>query len=133
MLLRKFDACFDPPSLCRFLSEYLILERLFWVNKTYFLIIPGCLYILLISKSNNNNFCSQKWAFFWVYFLSKIWNNPSKSAPNQNFPFSLQTQLCKYKSCKVSASEHEPAKRYWVWNFAFHFQWNIFFLECSEL
>ena len=24
MLLRKFDACFDPPNLCRFLSEYFI-------------------------------------------------------------------------------------------------------------
>ena len=29
MLLRKFDACFDPPSLCRFLSEHFVPERLF--------------------------------------------------------------------------------------------------------
>ena len=46
MFLRKFDACFDPPNLCRFLSEYSIPERLFWVNKTYFLISPECLHIL---------------------------------------------------------------------------------------
>ena len=36
MLLRKFDACFHHPNLCRFLSEYFKPERLFWVNKTYF-------------------------------------------------------------------------------------------------
>ena len=35
MLLRKFDACFEPPNLCRFLSEYFIPERLFWGNKTH--------------------------------------------------------------------------------------------------
>ena len=45
MLLRRFDACFDPPNLCRFLSEYFIPERLFWVKETYFLISPGYLYI----------------------------------------------------------------------------------------
>ena len=46
MLLRKFDACFDPPNLCRFLSEYFIPRRLFWVMKIYFLISPGYLCIL---------------------------------------------------------------------------------------
>ena len=51
-------------------------------------------YTFLISKSNNKNFCPQKWAFFWAYFLPKLWNNPSKSAPNKNFPFSTQTSLC---------------------------------------
>ena len=35
MFLRKFDACFDPLNSCRFLSEYFIPERLFWVNKTF--------------------------------------------------------------------------------------------------
>ena len=35
MLLRKFDACFEPPNLGRFLLEYFIPERLFWVNKTH--------------------------------------------------------------------------------------------------
>ena len=28
-LRRKFDACFDPPNLCRFLSKYFIPEKLF--------------------------------------------------------------------------------------------------------
>ena len=46
MLLRKLNAFFDPPNLCRFLSEYFIPERFFWVKKTYFLISPGYLYIL---------------------------------------------------------------------------------------
>ena len=29
MLLRKCDACFDPPNLFNFFSEYFIPERLF--------------------------------------------------------------------------------------------------------
>ena len=29
MLLRRFDACFDSPNLCRFLLEYFIPVRLF--------------------------------------------------------------------------------------------------------
>ena len=32
-----------------------------------------------------------KMSIFWANLLSKILNNPSKSAPNQNFPFSSQT------------------------------------------
>ena len=39
-MIRKFDACFDPPNLCRSVSEYFIKERLFWVSKTS----PGHLY-----------------------------------------------------------------------------------------
>ena len=47
MLLRKFDVWFGPPNLFRFFSEYFIPERLFSVGKTYFLISPGYLYVLL--------------------------------------------------------------------------------------
>ena len=36
MLLRKFGACFNPPNLCRFLLEYFISGRLFWIKKTTF-------------------------------------------------------------------------------------------------
>ena len=46
MLLRKFDACFDTPNLCRFLSEYFIPGRLSWAKKTCFLISPGYLQVL---------------------------------------------------------------------------------------
>ena len=49
MLLRKFDACFEPPNLCRFLSEYFIPERLFEETKLtriYFLISKSNLIIL---------------------------------------------------------------------------------------
>ena len=46
MLLRKFDACFETPNLCRFLSEYFIPGRLSWAKKTCFLISPGSLQVL---------------------------------------------------------------------------------------
>ena len=82
LLLRKFDACFNPPNLCKPLLEYFIPEGQVWVKNTYFLTGSGYLHILFISKSNNKNCCSQKWAFFWAHFLSKIWKNPSKSASN---------------------------------------------------
>ena len=39
---------------------------------------------------------------FLAYFPSKIWNDPSKSAPNQNFPFSTQTNYVNLNVLKFS-------------------------------
>ena len=36
MLLRKFDVCFDPPNLCRFLSEYFYLREAFLSKEKFF-------------------------------------------------------------------------------------------------
>ena len=36
MLLRKFDVCFDPPNLYRFLSEYFYLREAFLSKEKFF-------------------------------------------------------------------------------------------------
>ena len=132
MLLRKFDACFDPPNFWRFLSEYFIPERFFWVSKTYFLISPRYLYILLISKSNKN-FCSQKWVFFWADFLRYEIILP-KVLQIKIFRFLRRLNYVNLNLVQITASGHKAAKRYWERNFASHSHcFPIFFLECSEL
>ena len=118
MLLRKFDACFDPPNFWTFLSEYFIPGRFFWVNKTYFFISPGYLYIFLISKSNKN-FCSQKWAFFWADFLRYEIILP-KVFQIKIFRFVRKLNYVNLNLVQITASGHKAAKRYWERNFASH-------------